>query len=91
MAKSSSISVTIGSEQLATIDENARQSALSRSEYMRRAALGHQLRTRVEEETHRALIRLGLQLKALRSQCNCADLDAVVSQIRQVLDELAPT
>ena len=88
MPRSNGISIRIAPEELATIDANARQSALKRSEYVRRAALGQKLRTRAEEETHRALIRLGLQLKSLRSQCNCADLEAVVSQIRQVLQKL---
>lgn len=91
MPKRFRIVTSVSPEELAAINDKARQAALNRAEFLRQAALGQQLRTRTEEELHRELIRLGLRLKAMQTQNNHADLEKVATEIRQALRLLPST
>ena len=88
MTAGKSISAWVSPEQLEKIDANAHAAVLSRSEYLRRAALSQQLRTRAEEELYRELVRLGLRLKALPARPENSILKDLASRIHRVLDQL---
>lgn len=82
------ISAMVSPKQLEMIDANARAAVLSRSEYLRRAALGQQLRTRAEEELYRELVRLGLRLKALPDRPESSILKDLANRIQSILDQM---
>ena len=88
MPKRLTISTTVSPEELEIIDAKARESVLSRSEYLRRTALKQQVRTRSEEELYRELIRLGLRLQTIQGQSEHGDLNGVLADIRQAIKQV---
>ena len=88
MPKRLNITATVSPEELEIIDAKARESVLSRSEYLRRTALKQQVRTRSEEELYRELIRLGLRLQTIQGQSEHGDLNGVLADIRQAIKQV---
>lgn len=79
----------VSPEELRTIDAHAASVGLSRSLYLRRAALKQNLRTRAEEEIARELIRIGVLLQQTPAARRTST--DILKQISQAVEKLGKT
>lgn len=70
------------------LEDRADRAGLSLAEYLRRQALGKQIKTRVDKKATHELNRIGVNLNQLARAANRGDLHDVAAQVGEVIEEL---